>query len=349
MLSDPITFTGHIFAPGHSEKHVAELTLEAATRKVTVKSESYLTESALEEISLSDEIGKVPRRITFPSGWVFIAIEGQQLNSWLKQHAKPSMIAKLEKNLGLILISVLITALTAFAGYRYGLPLLANAIADALPSQVAEYVGENTQDILDDIGMEPSTLPPARQAKLQNEFDQTLAILEQSNIRFEIRPKLVFKHHQDDANAFALADGSIILTDAMVRLAESPEEREGIFLHELGHVYHKHVLTNLVQSTLLSITVAMVIGDSSSIGDTLVSVAVLGAGLSYSRELEKQADTFAADQLIKHNQPIDGLIALYNKLKQEQAIDLPSWISTHPELEQRITDIKAIKKQKTSE
>ncbi len=337
---------GHIFAPKSSEKIPAEINLlQEPQASVSVVSHGYRGDFCLADIQVSQQLSSIPRRLTFPDGWVFVPQESHILNSWLNQQGKTSLLAKLEQHLLLIILAVVVTAISAFAGYKYGLPLLAKSIAQNLPVQVAEYVGDNTVSMLDELGMEESKLSIEAQKQIANEFEQITDELKGAGIEFITPPKLLFKFHQGDANAFALANGNIIMTDAMANLASTPEERKAVLLHELGHVRHQHVLTNLVQSAILSIGVAIIIGDSSSIGDTLVSVAVLGMGLSYSRELEQEADEFAAKQLLSSQDSVEPLLKLYQKLKQEQVINIPAWISTHPELSQRMKAIKQIQTQ----
>ena len=129
----------------------------------------------------------------------------------------------------------------------------------------------------------------------------------------------------------------------MVKLANEQMELEGVILHELGHVHHNHVMTNMVQTAILSITAAMVVGDSSGISDTLASIAVLGGGLTYSRIHENEADNFAAHQLYSWLQSAAPLADLFEKLREQQAVDLPSWSSTHPALSERVDSLRNYK------
>jgi predicted Zn-dependent protease len=58
--------------------------------------------------------------------------------------------------------------------------------------------------------------------------------------------------------------------------------------------------------------------------------------LSYSRELEHEADENGLLILQKNNLSTDGMIALFLELKKQNSIDVNEWISTHPDLDNRI-------------
>nr|WP_283102788.1 M48 family metallopeptidase [Shewanella abyssi] len=190
------------------------------------------------------------------------------------------------------------------------------------------------------MGFEASELAPERQAQLQQMFSATVEKLDPHTAAFSQTPKLMLRHTGEMANAFALADGHVILTDAMVNLAANDAQLEAVVLHELGHIQQRHILTNLVQSAILSISAALIVGETSGISDILVSFTVLGTSLSYSRQHEREADEFAATYLQRWYQSTASLVQLYQALDDGHDVDIPGWASTHPELTERIETLQ---------
>lgn len=61
----------------------------------------------------------------------------------------------------------------------------------------------------------------------------------------------MFRSWPHGPNAFALSDGTVIVLDSLVEMATTPAELDSILLHEVGHVYHQHVMESVVQSALI--------------------------------------------------------------------------------------------------
>ena len=331
--------SGHILAPKQATKYPASLVL-GQNGMLTLASEIHSGQFQLDQTSVTDAIGNLARNITFASGHVFVSTDPIPLNQWLAIHTKKSLIAQLEKNLGLIFIATIVSLAVLYTSIVYGVPAASKAIANILPDAIVQEVGEQTFALIEPMGFTESELTKQRQKELQQLFKLTLAKLQQQDIVFTQEPRLLIYQSKDGANAFALADGHVILTDAMIKLATDDLQLEAVILHELGHVQHRHILTNLIQSSILSVAAALVVGDASGISDMLVSVTVLGTSLTYSRDHEREADQFAAIHLKAWYQSTDSIVALYQLLQAEHDFDIPDWASTHPNIEERINTLK---------
>lgn len=332
---------GHILAPKQATKYPATLVL-GQNGMLTLSSEVHAGQFQLDQTSVTDAIGSMARHITFASGHVFISSDPAVLNQWLKKHSHKSLIDQFEKSLGLIVIATLVSLAALYFSVAHGIPAASKAIAQVIPDTVIEEVGEQTFSLIETMGFSDSQLTQQRQNELQQLFSLTLEKLQQQQITFTITPSLLIYQSEDGANAFALADGHIILTDDMIKLANNDQQLEAVILHELGHVHHRHVLTTLIQSSILSVAAAMIVGDASGISDMLVSVTVLGTSLTYSRDHEREADQFAASLLTTWYHHTDSIIDLYRLLQAEHNLDMPDWASTHPNIEERIETLKQL-------
>ncbi|PKG57138.1 M48 family metallopeptidase [Shewanella sp. GutDb-MelDb] len=330
---------GHVLAPKNSSKYPASLML-GSHGQLTLSSECCRRQCQLQHTLLSSSIGGMARTITFDGGFVFVCNEPQRLNTWIAEHSPKPLIAKLEGNLGLIILATVFTAIVGYATFVYAVPAAAKVVAHMLPVSVEREVGEHSLNMLNDMGFKESELAPERQAELQRMFNATVGKLDRQAMGFSQQPKLMLRQTGEMANAFALVDGHVILTDAMVKLATNDAQLEAVMLHELGHVQQRHILTNLVQSAILSISAALIVGETSGISDILVSFTVLGTSLSYSRQHEREADEFAATHLQSWYQSTESLVQLYQALHNEHELDIPGWASTHPELTERIESLQ---------
>ncbi len=181
-------------------------------------------------------------------------------------------------------VSVLLLVLVA-AGWRWGVPLLADATLAVLPASVDAQIGEIALQQVEARWLAPSQLPAKQQADLRAAFDHAV----RSGAGAQPAPyRLEFRAARIGPNAFALPGGTIVMTDELVQLVEGDEAAVvGVLAHEYGHVRGRHGMRQLVQATLLGAAGSLAFGDFS--GLLAAAPALLGT-LGYSRQLEREAD-----------------------------------------------------------
>jgi len=151
----------------------------------------------------------------------------------------------------------------------------------------------------------------------------------------------------DIINAFALPGARIVITKKLIDTAETPEEVAGVLAHELGHVYHRHAEAQMVRAMGIELLVKIASGG----GDTVSGLAGLLAILRYSRDAEREADSFALQQLAK--EAIDPLglkrfLERIMRLEGDQGSSggffgtVSDMMSTHPVTKERIDAIKPL-------
>jgi predicted Zn-dependent protease len=141
------------------------------------------------------------------------------------------------------------------------------------------------------------------------------------------------------ANAMALPNGVIIVTDALVGLAGSDGEIIAVLAHEAGHVQERHGLRNVIQSSVVSIVVSWYLGDINAI------IAAAPAALmeaKYSRDLERDADAYAARFLSANGLPVRLLADILERLDSEHggSAGSTSYLSSHPATAERIQRLR---------
>jgi Zn-dependent protease with chaperone function len=110
--------------------------------------------------------------------------------------------------------------------------------------------------------------------------------------------------------------------------------------HELGHAHGRHSLRSLLQSSVLGTFLAFYVGDFSSV------LAVAPATLlhaKYSRELEQQADDYAAIVLrFNGMSPVLLAEALKKLAASHQGNGDVGYMSTHPAIDERVRHLNAV-------
>jgi beta-barrel assembly-enhancing protease len=165
-------------------------------------------------------------------------------------------------------------------------------------------------------------------------------------------------YNMELVNAFAVPGGRIVLTRGLLNEASEASEVTGVLAHELGHVYHLHPEAQLVRFAGLQVLAGAVSGGAS--GDIISSAAGLAAILRYTRDAEREADTFARDVLVKASVDPIGLKHFFEKFmklegvkpgeapKETSALDrIGNVFSTHPGTDERIKEIQPLPPGKT--
>lgn len=248
-------------------------------------------------------------------------------------------IWKLERSPSLILFSIVFVAVFAFAVVKWGVPSASHHIARVLPVDTMNQLGEEAEKQVFRM-TEKSTLPAARQEQIRKQYLDSVA---------EGKPaKLLFRAGGEiGANALALPNNTIILTDELVKLTKDDREILGVLAHEQGHIVERHSLQQAIASLGFSAILIAVTGDSSDLFSSL-PVALVGAG--YSRDFESEADLYALKQMNKKNVPVKYFSDFLQRLSEENSEEKSSnavteFLSSHPATKERIAQVKKFEKQ----
>ncbi len=144
-------------------------------------------------------------------------------------------------------------------------------------------------------------------------------------------------------NALAAPGGSIILFRPLVRSTETPEELAGVLAHEMQHVRLRHATKALVRDLSMAAIAGAVLGDVSGIGAVAVQAGRTLTTLHHSRGAEEEADREGMRLIQAAQIDPSGMIRFFETVKAKTAnAELPGYLSTHPETDQRIARLKAL-------
>ena len=249
------------------------------------------------------------------------------------QGRRDSWVVRAQQSWRAVGLSLLLAGVVLWGGYRWGVPVVARAVVALVPPTADQAVGDSALAAIGERWLKPSQLPPARQQALRQRFEAAAACGGAAPAF-----RVLFHDGGDDLgpNAFALPGGTIVMTDAMVKLLQDRDDTLlGVFGHELGHVQHRHGMRALVQVGLLSAAASVVLGDFSS---WLSAAPALLGQLDYSRAAEREADVAAAQLLRCNGVNPAVMVDLFDRLRQrgDAGRSLPVALASHPADEERV-------------
>jgi len=155
-------------------------------------------------------------------------------------------------------------------------------------------------------------------------------------------PLQVYVAESTEMNAFALSGGKIIIYSSLLEKIENEAQLSALIGHEVSHIENRHVLKNLARNLGGAIFVSVLFGDVNGATTVLRDNAHMFSQLSYTRSLEKEADIFGLDIMRDNDVDLHGMPQLFEILQKETPIDVPTYLSNHPMLKDRIDCTKQI-------
>lgn len=245
-------------------------------------------------------------------------------------------ITRMENSSRVAVVSTVILILLISGGVVYGIPWVSQKAVMFLPNTVATHVGKQVLTTLDEKWFEPSELPLSQQKEIRQRFQSHVDSLVADGEAFPYPPNLVFRHWGGGVNAFALSNGTIIVTDDIVEAMATPAQLDSVLFHELGHVKYEHVMQSVIRASLLSVAVALVTGESSGVIDNLVGAGVFLFANGYTRDNEVEADQYAVKVMLRTYGTTVPMQEMFKQLQASSSGYIPEWLSTHPDFRTRI-------------
>lgn len=277
------------------------------------------------------------RVVNLPGGAQLQASDSAAFDAWRQASgARDSWVVRAQQNWRSTLSAAVGLVLLAAAGTLWGVPWAAKVLVAALPEAVDQAVGESALAQIDQRWLKPSTLPADRQEALRQAFARAVEAAypagdaPRHTVRFAAADKTL------GPNAFALPGGSIIVTDALVKLLDGADDTlVGVLGHELGHVRHRHGMKALVQVTLVGTATSVALGDFSTV---LAGVPALLAQAAYSRDAERESDAEAARLLKAAGLQPAVMVVLFERMAKEAKgrPAVPVSLASHPMDEERM-------------
>lgn len=227
----------------------------------------------------------------------------------------------------LTIATVAAIAWSLAAAFLVGVPMAAAPVADALPPRYREQIADISWSQVNGL------------MQYCDDSDEAARILNDAAYRMMTAANVA----QRDAiwitivdapfpNAFALPDDSIIVTDDLIAMTEHPDELIGVLAHEIAHIEHNHVMTNVIRQVGAGVFFDVVFGGAGA-GQAIAIASVNLAGLRYSRADETDADGRGLEYMEAAHIDPSGLARLFQRFEEmarQQGGEIPLLLSSHP-------------------
>jgi len=332
----PTPVAGVYYDGRSARRHVVALAI--AGNELHLRGDGIDRRIALADVDFGEALGKGPRCIELPEdARCEVADHTGFARLCTAAHRGERLVERLQRRWRWAAAALAIVVAGAAAGYLWGLPALAKALAPHVPAALTTRLSTSVLAQLDEKLLRPSRLPAARQDELRRLAERQLQ-------RPGMPPwRIHFRHSpQLGANALALPGGDIIVLDGLIELMAEDRRVVAVVAHEIGHLAHRHAMQQLIQGTVVSLALAAWFGDVSSLA-VVLSGQILQSG--YSRAAEREADRYAAGLLQaccgSAAALVEALEALERLAKSGRG-EGKSLFDTHPDTAARIDAVRAL-------
>lgn len=262
----------------------------------------------------------------------------QRFYERLKQNGRVDIHTRL-MGLGfskIVAIAISMLALVILA-YFFVLPPVAEKAATLLPESFDNEIGDAFMSaFLDENDIDSFK---TRQLEL---FVAELKLNNSKPLQFAVV-------ESDVVNAFALPNGQIVIYTAIIDNMESPDELVALIGHEASHVNERHSIKMLCRNLAGYFIVSLLLSDVNGIMAVLADNAQQLHSLSFSRKFEQEADEQGLKIMMNNHVNPNGMARLFEQLEEENDLEIPEILSTHPVTDERKKHIEKIISKSTYE
>jgi Zn-dependent protease with chaperone function len=343
-------YSGTYYFPASSKAELAEVHCTDNVIQLFFQNECIST-TQVALLSISSAIPGVSQEITFEDGGKFVASSAQQRFAFGRGK---SLAESLEKNIRVIIASLLLAPILVWFSLTVLLPALAAQSVKYLPDKVAQSMGDQSFYVIKKSFLEETELNQKLRDDTYKQWLLTLKTLGLSAEKYQLH---FYKSDYFGANAFALPNGVVVITDdLLLQLKGKPDAVLAILLHEIGHIEHQHSLRLVAQSVSNTVAIAVIFGDLEAFGETLIGTGSALLQNAFSRDMEREADNFALRSLTrlgKSPMAFANAMQSFLQMQDEKApigkTSLLDYLSTHPDINERMAMAKEYKKSSSDE
>lgn len=155
-------------------------------------------------------------------------------------------------------------------------------------------------------------------------------------------------------NAFALPGGYLGVHLGLIAVVGSHDELASVLAHELSHVSQRHIARGMSEQSRMTpwLVGAMILGALAASKSPQSAQALIVGGqaaavqsqLSYSRDMEREADRVGYGILVDAGYDPRGFVGMFGKLQQAAGLNDSGafpYLRSHPLTSERIADMQA--------
>ncbi|WP_138481168.1 M48 family metallopeptidase [Dyadobacter bucti] len=234
----------------------------------------------------------------------------------------------LKKNTVLASLTVAVVVFIAVL-YWYIIPLFAEKAASQIPTGMEVSIGSSVYETV----MSQYEVNDTLTGKV-NDFLQSFHL----KTSYPIEVTVV---NDKQCNAFALPGGHIIIFSGIIAKMKTKEELAALLAHETAHIHYRHSLKSTFRTLSRNLFVSLLFNDINGVAAIIADNSNMLMNLTYSRELEIEADKNGMAVLAANGISLRGFTDLFQLLNNhaENSGELEI-LSTHPLTTDRIAYAK---------
>lgn len=202
----------------------------------------------------------------------------------------------------------------------------------ALGKELEAYISANPQEY----PLLPESQYPSAYAYLRGLRD---SILNAGKVYYknQFEWKIYIINDNSVLNAFCAPGGYIYIYTGLIHFLDSEDELVGVLGHEMAHADRRHSTDQLTKQYGLALLVGVIAGTTGQ--STLAEIAAGLTSLAFSRKDEKEADEYSVRYLCPTSYHAAGAAGFFEKIEAQGGQNIPQFLSTHPNPENRIQNI----------
>ena len=147
----------------------------------------------------------------------------------------------------------------------------------------------------------------------------------------------------ETVNAFALPGGQIVVYSGILKKMNRHEELVALLSHEASHVQFRHSTRSLFRQVSGVLFISFLFGDAGDVASAVAGQADQLNNLSYSRDLESEADREGFKIMQNNGFDTMGMHELLTHISSgNEGNAAPEFLSSHPLPEDRIREVKEL-------
>lgn len=174
------------------------------------------------------------------------------------------------------------------------------------------------------------------------------ALVDRLQSRCASLPYAITVHVQPSAavNAAALPGGHVVVFTGLLEKMTSENELAFVLAHEMGHFAHRDHLRGLGRALVLMTVSTALLGADNSI-NRMIGQGMMLTELSFSRQQETRADTFALTTLHCYYGHVGGATDFFEKIPREADPGrFGHYFASHPENRRRIDRLEQLARER---
>jgi len=211
------------------------------------------------------------------------------------------------------------------------LGVLVGLIAPRISPEVEKKLGALYAPLYEDQKGDPDTI----------EYLQTILDGIQVNMEKKVFDYQIHLVESEEANAYALPGGHIIVCSGLLDVVESENEIAMVLAHELGHFVNRDHLRQIGRGLVFAVISVIVFGEKS-LATGMMRKMLVGLEAQFSQKQETMADRYGLDLLHKTYGHAAGATDFFQHLQEKKKdVRFMALFATHPYTPARIEILKA--------